>query len=149
MSGQDTAFAGREVVADQLIRLGALVTGESRGNRRWLKAAWPDGRRWEVTVSTRTSGTWQSNTTVADKEAVDDVTKLWAFADLSVSPPRVYVSTRAALQRDIHWHHSDWLTRHGYVRWEDRASTHHAISPARVAGLHTGWPTTAALPGDP
>ncbi len=148
MSSQDTALAGREVVAADLIAIGASVTGKSRGNRRWLVAGWPDGSFWQVTVSTRTGGTWQSNTHVADQEAVDDDTMLWAFADLSTSPPVVYVSTRAAVQRDIHRHHSDWLARHGYATREDRASTHHAISLSRVTAMHTGWPIDTGTPGE-
>lgn len=142
MSSQDTAQAGRDLVFEELVQLGASPAGDSERNHRWLCAQWPGLGAGTVRVSTRRSGTWQTSTKNADPDAPDDTKDLWAFADLSVSPPAVYVAFTGAVRRDIYRHHTAWLAENGYARWEDRKSTHHAIPLARAQALDVGWPGT-------
>jgi len=66
--------------------------------------------------------------------------------DLRPAHPTFYVMPEWWIRDDIFSAHQAFLSRHGGVRpGKNSASTHHAISPARVAQWKGSWATLGIL----
>jgi hypothetical protein len=113
-------------------RVGGVVFVEVEGT--------PGVPRCRIRVKTRQSGAWQTST--ADGTATPpspSIPTFWAFADLSVTPPQVYVADDAAVRRDIKAAHDAYLERNNGHRVKSDESLHHSIDLTRVQRLSGGW----------
>lgn len=96
--------------------------------------------RARVRVKTRRSGTWQTSVTEGAADPMpSDVPTFWAFVDMSVTPPRVYLADDVTVRKGIHEGHQPYLAKHGGRRAENQDSNHHAIKLDRVARWDKGW----------
>lgn len=138
---QGTAREGRSLVRAELERRRMSVREVREGHVILLEASGPgEGPIRHVRVKTRRSGTWQASTSDGDANAAPPtVPTVWAFVDLSVSPPRFHLAEDAAVRRDIAAAHGEYLVRNAGRRVRNAGSRHHAISLQRVERLSGGW----------
>jgi hypothetical protein len=138
---QAPARAGRALVRVELERRGATIRERVAGGVRYLELVDAEGRaKARVRVKTRQSGTWQARTTNgAPDPKPTEIPMYWAFVDMSIEPPRVYVSDDVTVRKGIHDGHQAYLAKHGGRRAENQESDHHAITLDRVERWNRGW----------
>jgi hypothetical protein len=83
-------------------------------------------------IKTRTAGTWQGSTTVADVNPERSDNRFVLFVDLADDKPDYYVVPEWWFQLDVHRELIDYLARHPGLR----TSTHHAIPTSRIKQWH-------------
>jgi hypothetical protein len=134
-----TARAGRDLAVAELVKRGWTVKNTQVDRRPVLLAERGDRKR-RLRVSTRRSGTWQTSTRNAHRQAPRELEdRLWLFVDLAGGEPKFYVVPEAWMVEDIYQHHQRYLGRHGGERKDSPGSTHHAIPEDRIVTWRDRW----------
>ena len=139
---ESTAERGRRLVIVELQQRGVTTTVLRRGNLILLEIRSPDdGRRIQLRVKTRTSGTWQGSIRDADADPPAPHPDLyWIFVEVeSGGRPGFFIVPDQWMRRDIHQAHQKYLQRHGGVRAVTADSTHHAIEARRILQWRDRW----------
>ncbi|CRK50446.1 conserved hypothetical protein [Rhodococcus sp. RD6.2] len=88
-----------------------------------------------VRVKTRTDGTWQASKTDEDPRTDDTGAGFWAFVDLWLSPPAVFILPSKDVADGIRRATDAWVARDP----SRQRTGHHAIEPARVRYGRDRW----------
>jgi hypothetical protein len=136
-----TATRGHELVAAFVRRAGGIARSVKVGRAPFVEISPnPSSRFYFVRVSTRSSGTWQTSTTYGDPTGAQRVQPdYWIFVDLTSHPVGYYVVPASWMSEDIRRDHATYLRRNNGKRARTRDSTHHKITPDRVAQWSSRW----------
>lgn len=146
--------AGELFIAAEIHRRGGYAVTFS-GNMPGIDILASDAthnNRITIQVKTKGPGSLGWQTTIArgrpqhDVPAGEEDGRYWVLVDLRAAHPEFYVMPEWWIRDDIYVSHRDYLARNGGVRpGKNPASTHHAISIARVAQWKDSWQTLDIL----
>jgi hypothetical protein len=137
---------GRELVRARLAARGWTVREGLIGRRPVLHAE-REGVRRTLRVSSKTRGSWQTDTRYGAAQAPPEAAgRFWVFVDLDDAD--CFVVPEDWMVQDIHQHHDAYLAAHGGSRPRAKGSTHHKITKDRIAAWRDRWdlldPATSA-----
>lgn len=128
-------------VVDELVRRGAQVRVERRGNKKEIIARDPGSvREVVIMVRSRTRGDWQTQASygrIREPEAVSS--RFWVMVDLYKDATNFYVVPEWWIANDIHEKHQEYLAHHGGTRPRNDSSTSTKIETKRVEEWLDRW----------
>ncbi|GLC27766.1 hypothetical protein rosag_42790 [Roseisolibacter agri] len=134
------AVQGRAYVRSELEQRGWTVHEVTDGGVTFLEGVAETGARVRVRVKSKRSGTWQPTVTSGRETPMPPaVPTFWMFVDLGASPHTVFIAPDEWVRRDIYEAHAAYLRTNGGHRARNDASSHHAISAARLEGWRGRW----------
>ena len=142
-----TAEIGRSFVEKELIRLGAAVHIEKRGNMFRFHSSNPnETRNVEIRVKTKTgNGNWHSD--IKEGRSIDPIpdlvkeTAFWIFVDLNnyAVAPNYFVVPDSWMRNNIDVTHKEYIRKYGGKRKKNDKSTHHSINRERISDWENRW----------
>ncbi|MDG3012620.1 hypothetical protein G4X40_20985 [Rhodococcus sp. D2-41] len=135
LGGASTADLGIAWFIEQIRDRGATATRVTGTRRTAVRVTVRGHDPIVVRVKTRTDGTWQASKTDENLDTDDTGAGFWAFVDLWLSPPAVFILQAKDVADGIRRATDAWVARDPR---RERIG-HHAIEPARVRYGRDRW----------